>query len=179
MDKSYAADSVGPTVSVELNLVKTHALPLALACLALVRTTFPAEVPRDILGLRLSLQFSTNVFVSGTPIHTAVVFENTTTNPTAVPFANPSSVELFVLNQNKEPLFATNRAIWHTYSGVSSVLLPAKGRREYHYELNNIFDMGMLGRYYVYAKAAKYRGPWQKLPQVQSATNEIMIVAPP
>jgi hypothetical protein len=153
-------------------------LSLFFTYLTLVATAFASDNSGETSGLLLSLRFPTNVFVSGQSIEMTAVLQNTTTNSMAVPFVRNNSLDLFVLDQNKEPLIATNRLVWHTYSGPSSVLLSAGKQTTYHYQLDDIFALGTPGEYYVYAKTVKFRGPWEKLSTIQSETFKITIVAP-
>ena len=156
--------------------MKSHLFTLAL--LAAVPIAFSAEIEGATQRLALCLQFPTNAFVAGQPVPATVVLQNGTTNAMPVPFASRSSIQLFILNQRKEPLSPTNTSIWHTYSGPSSVLLPGKVRKEFCYDLRTIFDLGAPGKYYAFATAVRFRGHWEKLPQLRSATNEFLVLAP-
>jgi hypothetical protein len=108
-----------------------------------------------------------------------VLLRNTTTNSVTVPFVRNNSMDIFVLNQNREPLSATNRALWLTYSGPSSIAVPARRQITYLYRLNEIFDLRTPGKYYIYARGAKFRGPWERLGVIQSGIAEITVAALP
>jgi hypothetical protein len=149
---------------------------LIVAFLALARATFAADAPGENSGLKLSLRFPTNIFMCGTPIHMTAVLENTTTNSMTIPFVRNSAVEIIILDPRKELLSPTNRSIWHSVSGPSSVMLPAKDRREFQFDLTDIFDLSFPGKYCLQARGVRFRGPWEKLPPVESAINEITIV---
>jgi hypothetical protein len=121
----------------------------------------------------MSVRLPTNALASGQPINLTVILRNTTTNEITLPGAGTITFDLFVLNSNRQPLAATNRSIWLAYSGPSHTLLPGRSQTSYHFRLDNIFDLGNPGRYYLYAKRQKF--DWAGVPEVISGTAEIAI----